>query len=80
MQLTQDPGSTITTAFDLGNIADLQSLTEFVGSTDTSDIYKFSLTKISNFDLSLTDYDGDLDLQVIIDSNQNGRIDEGETI
>ena len=75
-----DPGANLSSAYNLGNITDLQSLTEFVGSTDTTDIYKFSLTEISNFDLSLTDYDGRLDLQIIIDSNQNGQIDNGETI
>ena len=80
MQLTQDPGSNLNDAYNLGNITDLQSFTEFIGSTDTSDIYKFSLTEISNFDLSLTDYDGYLDLQVIIDRNQNGRIDDDEII
>ena len=80
MQPTQDPGSTLNTAYNIGNIGGLQSFTEFVGSTDTTDIYKFTLTQTSNVDLLMTDYDGRLDLQLIIDSNENGRIDDEEII
>ena len=80
MQSIQDPGSTLGTAYNIGNLGELQSLTEFIGSTDTTDIYKFTVTETSNVDLLMSDYSGNLDLQLIIDSNDNGRIDDGETI
>ena len=80
MALPRDPGSTANTAHDLGNLSDPQNITEFIGSTDTRDIYKFSLTETSDLSLLVDNdsYSGSLGAYLYIDSNANGQIDDSE--
>jgi hypothetical protein len=40
-------------------------LTDFVGSTDTNDYYRFSLASASNFNVSLTGLNADADVQLL---------------
>jgi subtilisin family serine protease len=49
-----DPGNTINSAFNLGVLDGSHSLTQYVGSNDTDDDYRFTLGNISNFSLTLS--------------------------
>ena len=77
---TTDPGDTLATAMDLGSLGAEQNIKQFLGSVDSTDIYRFSLSEISDvrlfangtnqstvyFDL-IHDFDGDNQ----IDSNDD---------
>jgi hypothetical protein len=80
MALSKDPGSTANSAYNIGNLSGLKIYTEFVGSTDTQDIYKFSLTETSDLDLGINNYFGNLNVSLYIDRNKNALIDDGELL
>ncbi|MBD2018480.1 S8 family serine peptidase [Microcoleus sp. FACHB-53] len=65
-----DPGNTLGAAYDVGTLNGTRTLTDFVGSTDTNDYYRFSLASVSNFNVSLTGLNADADVQ-LLDSNGN---------
>lgn len=50
----------------------------WVGNSDTSDIYKFSLDYASNVRVSLTGLSSDADIRLISDLNNNHIVDDGE--
>jgi Bacterial pre-peptidase C-terminal domain len=50
----------------------------WVGSTDTSDTYRFSLASHSNVNISLTGLTSDADIRLIQDFNNNRIVDAGE--
>lgn len=53
---------------------------DFVGSSDTSDVYAFSLDAESSFSLSLNGLTANADVRLIQDRNGNGIVDAGEAI
>ncbi|MEG4088725.1 S8 family serine peptidase [Microcoleus sp. Pol12B4] len=59
-----------------GNI----SLTEFVGTGDIDDFYRFDINTNSNFSLRLDGLTADADVDLIQDINRNGVVDFGESI
>jgi subtilisin family serine protease len=76
-----DPGNSIPTARNVvgvqnGNI----NLTEFVGTVDTDDFYRFELGTKSNFSLLLDGLSADADVELIQDKNLNGAFDLGEFV
>ena len=75
-----NPGNTLDTAQDLGALDSDRSLTNFVGSRDRDDYYKFTLTQASEVDLSLSNLSDDADLALIFDANSNGQIDSREIL
>lgn len=56
------------------------SLTGFVGNSDTSDLYRFSLTTAGVFSASISGLTADADIRLIRDANNNGIVDAGEEI
>ena len=75
-----DPGNTLDTAQDLGTLDSNRSFTNFVGSRDRNDYYKFSLAQASEVGLSLRNLSDDADLALIFDANSNGQIDFREVL
>ena len=71
--------NTLNTAQDLGNLSGTMSLMGRVGSTDTTDFYKVSVTS-SRLNISLTGLTADADLRLIQDINNNGVVDYGEIL
>jgi len=70
---------------DLGTLSSTpMTYTDWVGNTDTSDLYRFNLGVNSNFNLSLTGLSttspNDADVRLIRDANNNGIVDSGEVI
>jgi len=76
-----DPGNTLSTARNLGVLSGTTSLKEYVGVLDSDDFYRFTLSSAANLQARLTNSsDITSDLVLIRDTNNNGLIDNGETI
>jgi len=66
--IPDNAGNTLATARDITIGASPTSYSDFVGSTDTNDYYRFSLGDISDFSLNLTGLSADADVS-LLDSN-----------
>lgn len=73
------PGETLATAKNLGNFGENTQVTaangEWIGGSDSSDIYKLNLTRGARLVRSFV---GNADITLIRDKNSNGVIDPGE--
>jgi hypothetical protein len=81
-----DPGSTLASSRNLGNINlpptfGRITITDAVSVTnDVSDIYAFSLTSGSRTQITLSALAADADIRLIQDANNNGRIESNEVL
>ncbi|NJK69950.1 MAG: S8 family serine peptidase [Microcoleus sp. SU_5_3] len=76
-----DPGNSISTARNLVGVQNGSiNLTEFVGTGDTNDFYRFEIDTKSNFNLRLDGLSADADVDLIQDRNRNGVVDYGEYV
>jgi len=76
-----DPGNSLPTARNLGNLSGTTSFKEYVGNTlDPNDFYRFIVGSPTNLQARLTTSDGDLNLNLIQDTNNNGLIDTNEIL
>jgi len=64
-------GNFIETAFDIGTLNGSATYSEFVGSTDSDDYYRFNLNTASNFNLLLSGLTGNADVQLL---NSSGAV------
>ena len=83
--IATEPGKTLATAYNLGVVDGEHNVTEFIGTTDATDIYKFTLAQTSRVSLDLgglTDqwYQRNLKMELIIDRNSNGLIDDDDDL
>ncbi|WP_303862102.1 S8 family serine peptidase [Cylindrospermopsis raciborskii] len=75
---TDQAGNTLATARNIGNLTSNQTFSDFVGSSDTNDYYRFDLNQTSTFNLTLNGLSADADTQLlnssgtVIQSSQNG--------
>ncbi len=76
----KDPGSSLSAALDIGSLSGKRSFSDFIGSADRKDYYRFSLASTSNFNLSLTGLQDSAEAELIYDSNGNNQVDSGETL
>src|SRR5580765_5786247 len=70
--VTPDPGATLATAFNVGSLNGQVTLGDAVGSTDASDVYKFSMVRDGQFFGRLRVDSGSADITLIrqtFDSN-----------
>lgn len=63
--LPDNAGNTLATARNIGTLSVSQSFSDWVGSTDTNDYYRFDLAQASSFTLSLTGLSADADVQLL---------------
>ncbi|MFN9624246.1 MAG: pre-peptidase C-terminal domain-containing protein, partial [Cyanobacteriota bacterium] len=63
--VSDSAGNTLSTARNIGTLTSSQAFTDWVGSTDTNDYYRFSLGQASNFSLALTGLSADADVQLL---------------
>jgi hypothetical protein len=76
-----DPGNTLPTARDLGVLSGTSSLKEYVGVLDSDDFYRFTLSNTTNLQARITNSSAiSSDLILIRDTNNNGLIDNSETL
>ncbi|GFE70941.1 hypothetical protein [Chroococcus sp. FPU101] len=80
--ITQDPGNTLSTSAELGVILGrrIANLNQQLSNSDRDDIYQFTLATITNIEFSIKSIDGEVNAQLIYDSNNNGLIEAGESI
>lgn len=78
--LLNDPGNTLNTAYSLATLASNQILQDFVGNLDKADFYKFTLSKDTAFNATLSSLSGSVEISLIRDANSNGLIDGTERI
>lgn len=80
---SRDPGETAATALDFGVLSDLSSIVEFnefVGTSDLADVYRFTTTDQGTFSAQVFNISSSVTAEIIIDSNNNGIFEPGETI
>jgi hypothetical protein len=66
--------------FNLGTLSSTPTVSSnFVGSSDYSDLYSFNLSTTSNINLALTGLSADADVTLYRDVNNNGVIDSSDT-
>ncbi|MEP6496876.1 S8 family serine peptidase [Microcoleus vaginatus] len=76
-----DPGNYLSTARNVVGVQNGSiSLTDFVGTGDRDDFYRFDINTKSNFNLRLDGLTRDANVRLIHDRNRNGGVDGGETI
>ena len=69
-------GNTRSTARNVGTLTGAQSFSDWVGSADTNDYYKFNVGTQSNFSLSLTGLSADANVQLL---NSSGGVISSST-
>ncbi|OKH38321.1 hypothetical protein NIES2119_09800 [[Phormidium ambiguum] IAM M-71] len=69
----------LTQALDLGTIGSA-TVSDFVGNNNTVDVYRFNVGNLSTVNITLNGLSADADLTLIEDSNNNGVLDEFETL
>ncbi|MCO6458565.1 MAG: pre-peptidase C-terminal domain-containing protein [Pirellulaceae bacterium] len=75
-----DPGQDYPTALDIGPLAESRSFRQSVGSVDTHDFYKFTLSEASTVSVRLGELNEDLQLGLAADLNGNGTFVSTELI
>jgi hypothetical protein len=75
-----EPGERLDTAGDLGVLAGTSIVSEFVGTTDPSDLYKFTINDVGNLQARVNSISAGSRVELIRDLNNNGLIDSGEVI
>ena len=73
-----DPGNTLSTALQIGNLGSGFVSQETVGLNDSVDFYEFSVSQSGIFTADLSQLSADADVRLINDANNNGAIDPGE--
>lgn len=74
-----EPGESLDTAIDIGNLVGTYQVTDYAGLFDRQDYYKFSLEKNSNLQVSFTPLsDVRFNISLISDVNRNFLIDEAD--
>ncbi|GFE70786.1 pre-peptidase C-terminal domain-containing protein [Chroococcus sp. FPU101] len=64
----------------VGNLNYDRTFYDYVGSTDTTDTYSFSLSFYEGVNIRLTGLSSDADIRLIRDSNNNRIVDSGEVL
>jgi hypothetical protein len=74
------PPNLLPTEFDGGVLSSGNTYTnnDWVGNTDTSDVYRFSVANYGNVTVRLTGLSSDADIRLIDDLNNNHIVDPGE--
>jgi hypothetical protein len=79
--VSPDPGSNLSSAFDLGILSGTRTLTDYVGNLDGLDFYKFTLTQNSNLSVGFAGESGNrVNVDLIADVNNNGILESSETV
>lgn len=71
---------TLATALDIGALTGTYLNSDFVGTTDSIDFYKFSTSDVGNLQVRINGTSANTKIQLIRDGNGNGLIDAGEIL
>ncbi len=75
-----EPGSTLTTATNLGTLSGRRSFSDSLSLNDVDDFYRFSLSTTSDLQVALTGLTSNADLFLIRDMNGNGIVDSMDVL
>ncbi|MBD2363169.1 peptidase [Anabaena minutissima FACHB-250] len=73
-------GNTLNTAKKITLTTNIQTFSDWVGSSDIDDFYSLSLAGRSSLNVLVDDLNANVNAQIIKDANSNGLIDSGEII
>jgi hypothetical protein len=73
-------GNTLNTAKKINLTTNIQTFSDWVGSSDINDFYSLSLSGRSSLNIAVDGLGANADVQIIKDANSNGLIDTGEVI
>lgn len=79
-QSANNADNTIAGARNLGNLSNIQTINDFVGTSDTNDFYRISISNPSTLNLNLSRLSADAKVQLIQDFNNNGVVDPKEVL
>jgi hypothetical protein len=77
---TDAAGNTLSDARDIGILNSSRSYRDFVGNSDTRDVYRFQVGTPTTVNVSLSGLTADADVRVIRDVNGNGLVDSGDVV
>jgi hypothetical protein len=76
-----EPGETSSGSRNVGILSGELRIQDFVGTTDPSDYYKFTLSQISTFNANIDGLSGNgVEMNLYFDANKNNLIDDGESL
>ena len=75
-----EPGETLQTAYNIGNIAGAFTYRDSVDEKDTLDYYQFSLDYLSDFNAGLSGISGAAKISLYRDANNDGLVDSSEQL
>jgi hypothetical protein len=79
--IASNPGTTLNTAYNIGNLTGSKTYEQFIGVVDAVDYYRFSLADTSQINLLLSGItESGVKASIIADINNNGLIDTGERL
>lgn len=73
-------GNVIENSFDLGSLTSTINSSDFVGSIDPIDIYKFSVSSLVGVRIELTGLEADADIELFRDINGDGQLTRDERL
>src|SRR3954468_19998820 len=73
-------GSTFATARNAGVLKTSKQFSDFVGSGDGTDFYKFKMASRATVDVDLSGSSNKVKIALIQDKNGNGKLDRGEIL
>ncbi|MCX5961609.1 MAG: PPC domain-containing protein, partial [Cyanobacteria bacterium] len=73
-------GNTLGATRNIGTLSGTQSFSDWVGTGDINDFYRFSVNAPSTFNLTLNGLSADANVELIQDLNNNGIVDAGEVL
>lgn len=76
--VSPEPGNALPVASDLGVFSGTRSVREYVGTIDATDIYRFTVSDLSNLQITATASSTPVEVQLVRDANNNGLIDSDE--
>ncbi|MCC3625075.1 pre-peptidase C-terminal domain-containing protein [Microcoleus sp. PH2017_36_ELK_O_B] len=66
--------------FEVGNLTNTRTFNDFVGNAEPNDLYRFKLTDVGDFRLSLSGLSQTAYAQLYLDTDNNGLADSNEYI
>lgn len=74
--ISTDPSNTFNSPFSLDVLNGSRTISQYIGSADKDDYYRFTLASNSDFNLSVSDLsNGTTSVRILVDDNGNGEVD-----
>ncbi len=75
-----DPGNQLSEALNLGSLSGTINFTDFVGTVDRNDFYRFDIPATSNFSYRIDGLSDTIYSKLIFDANNNGEVESSEDL